>query len=62
MINKKIECFSKDQNYSRFELGLDLAKLKDLEILDEKKTILGLLSLYSVTAMLIFISIKLIIY
>ena len=59
MINKKIECFSKDQNYSRFELGLDLAKLKDLEILDEKKTIFGLLSLYFVTAMLIFISIKL---
>ena len=33
MINKKIECFSKDRNYSRFELGLDLAKLKDKEVL-----------------------------
>ena len=37
MSSEKIECFSKDETYSRFVLGLDLAKLKELESIDQKK-------------------------
>jgi len=59
MNSKNTECFSKDETYSRFVLGLDLAKLKELENLDPIKTIFGLISLYIITAVLVFASIQL---
>ena len=34
---KKHDCFPKDKSYSKFELNLDLIKLKYLEEIDEKK-------------------------
>ena len=55
---KNKECFSNDDTYSRFMLGLNLEKLKKLENLDPQKTIFGLLFLYIMTALLIFISIQ----
>ena len=42
MSSEKIECFSQDETYSRFVLGLDLAKLKELESIDQKKLYLRL--------------------
>jgi len=59
MNDKRTECFSKDETYSRFVLGLDLARLKKLEELSPKKTIFGLLTLYIITALVVFVSIKL---
>ena len=59
MNSKKTDCFSKDKTYSRFVLGLDLASLKELESIDEKKTIIGLISLYFITAAIVFVSIQL---
>jgi fatty acid desaturase len=56
---KNKEYFSKNDTYSRFILGLNLEKLKKLENLDPQKTIFGLLFLYIMTALLIFISIQL---
>ena len=50
MSSEKIECFSQDETYSRFVLGLDLAKLKELESIDQKKTIFALVSLYFITS------------
>ena len=59
MDTKKHDCFRGDKTYNKFELNLDLAKLKYLEELDEKKTVIALVILYAVTAALIFFSIKL---
>ena len=59
---KKHDCFPKDKSYSKFELNLDLIKLKYLEEIDEKKTIIALIILYVITALLIFCSIKLTYY
>ena len=59
MSRKSTKCFSKDEKYNRFVLGLDIAKLKDLENLDPKKTVFGLLFLYLMTAALVFASIQL---
>ena len=54
MSENNIKCFSKEKIYNRFKLDLDLAELKKLETLDEKKTVFGLLTLYVTTAILIF--------
>ena len=62
MNTKKHDCFPKDKSYSKFELNLDLVKLKYLEEIDEKKTIIALVILYTITALLIFCSIKLTYY
>lgn len=62
MSENNIKCFSKEKTYNRFKLDLDLAELKKLETLDEKKTVFGLLTLYITTAILIFLSIKLTYY
>ena len=62
MTNIKAECFSSEKTYNRFQLGLDLAKLKELEKLDAKKTVIGLITLYITTAILVFCSIKLAYY
>ena len=59
MNKNKINCFSKNDNYSRFMLGLELQKLKALENLDEKKTIFSLIFLYFITAVIVFSSINL---
>jgi len=59
MNSKKKDCFSKDKTYSRFVLSLDLPSLKELESIDEKKTIIGLISLYFITAVIVFVSIQL---
>ena len=61
-MSNNIKCFSKDETYNRFKLGLNLSELKALEILDEKKTFIALAILYFTTALLIFVSIKLTYY
>ena len=54
MMSNNTKCFSKDEIYNRFKLGLDLSELKALETLDEKKTFIALVILYLTTALLIF--------
>ena len=61
-MSNNMKCFSKDEIYNRFKLGLNLSELKALEILDEKKTFIALVILYLTTALLIFVSIKLTYY
>ena len=62
MNEKNTKCFDRENTYNRFKLNLDLAELKKLEILDENKTIIGLITLYVTTAILIFVSVKLTYY
>ena len=62
MNEKNTKCFDRENTYNRFKLNLDLAELKKLEILDENKTIIGLITLYITTAILIFVSVKLTYY
>jgi fatty acid desaturase len=59
MNTKKNDCFPKNKTYNKFELKLDLGKMKYLEEIDEKKTTVALITLYIITASLIFFSIKL---
>jgi fatty acid desaturase len=56
---KTSNCFSNDEKYNRFTLGLELNKLKELQNLNVKKTLFSLIFLYFITVIIVFSSIKL---
>lgn len=56
---KRQDCFPKGDSYNRFSLNLNFDELRALEKLDNNRNFYSLAILYSVTFILVFLSIKL---